>query len=87
MDKIIDEEELGDQFRQATIIRFPSSLGVTGSVYSSGELYISNKASKDTKFSSDIDNLTPLGDVNSFMIGPIYGHKDNNNKKLPIGIM
>jgi hypothetical protein len=30
----IDEEfEAGDEYRKATIIRFPSSLGVTGHVY------------------------------------------------------
>ena len=50
-DKAIEEEEPGDEFRKSTIIRFPSSLGITGNVFTSGELYISNKANKDTKFS------------------------------------
>lgn len=82
-----EDEEAGDQFRKATIIRFPSSLGVTGYVFNHGELYVCNKAVKDTKYSSDIDNLSSIGDINSFMIGPIYGHKDNSNKRIPIGII
>lgn len=80
-------EEKGDEFKNTTIIRFPSSLGVTGYVYNSGELYICNKAQKDSKFSSDIDNLGATGDVHNFMIGPIYGHKDNKNKEPPIAII
>lgn len=80
-------EEPGEEFKNTTIIRFPSSLGVTGFVYNQGELYVCNKASKDSKFSSDIDNLGASGDVYNFMIGPIYGHKDNENKKKPIGIL
>ena len=80
-------EDQQDNFRNNTIIRFPSSLGVTGFVYNSGELYICNKANKDSKFSADIDNLGALGDVNNFMIGPVFGHKDNENKKLPLGIL
>lgn len=71
---------MGDEFKNTTVIRFPSSLGVTGFVFNNGELYICNKATKDSKFSSDIDNLGSQGDVNNFMIGPIYGHKDNENK-------
>lgn len=86
-DVIIGQEQAGDQYKKATIIRFPSSLGVTGYVFNHGEVYICNKATKDTKYSSDIDNLSPIGDINSFMIGPIYGHKDNDNKKAPIGII
>jgi hypothetical protein len=82
-----DNEEKGDEFKNTMIIRFPSSLGVTGYVYNTGELYICNKATKDSKFSSDIDNLGATGDVHNFMIGPIYGHKDNDNKKLPIGVL
>eukprot|EP00347_Sterkiella_histriomuscorum_P010193 403377247 len=83
----LGQEENGDEFKNTTIIRFPSSLGVTGFVYNTGELYICNKATKDSKFSSDIDNLGATGDVHNFMIGPIYGHKDNDNKKLPIGVL
>ena len=46
-----DNEQNGDEFKNTTIIRYPSSLGVTGYVYSNKELYICNKATKDSKFS------------------------------------
>jgi hypothetical protein len=73
-EKLDSDYEMGDEFRKSTIIKFPSSLGVTGTVYGSGELYMTNKAKKETKYSSDIDNLTNIGEVNNFMIGPIFGH-------------
>ena len=60
---------------------------MTGYVYNSGQLYICNRAAKDSKFSSDIDNLGASSDVNNFMIGPVYGHKDNNKKSSPIAIV
>lgn len=78
-DKIDLDYEMGDEFRKSTIIKFPSSLGVTGYVFGSGELYAANRAKKDTKYSADIDNLTNIGEVNNFLIGPIFGHPNNNN--------
>ena len=66
-----------------TMIKFPSTLGITGIVFQSGEIYISNKATKETKMRSDIDNLSSCTDVYNFMIGPIYGE----NKETPIGIV
>ena len=39
---------------------------------------MSNKAKKETKFSTDIDNLTSIGEVNNLMVGAIYGHKDGD---------
>ena len=72
-------EEPGDEYQGTTIIKFPTSLGVTGNVYHSGEIYICNKAEKDSKFHSDIDNLGSTGDVYNFMIGPIYGHPTRKN--------
>lgn len=35
-DKVEEEYEIGDEYRKSTIIRFPSSLGITGHVYNSG---------------------------------------------------
>lgn len=71
-----EEEEPGDEFRKATVIRFPSTLGITGHVFNTGEIFMSNKASRESRFSTDIDNLSSPGDVNNFLIGPIFSHKD-----------
>lgn len=35
-DKLEEEYEPGDEYRKNTLIRFPSSLGITGNVYSTG---------------------------------------------------
>eukprot|EP00350_Pseudokeronopsis_sp_OXSARD2_P013016 CAMPEP_0170568336 /NCGR_PEP_ID=MMETSP0211-20121228/81114_1 /TAXON_ID=311385 /ORGANISM="Pseudokeronopsis sp., Strain OXSARD2" /LENGTH=66 /DNA_ID=CAMNT_0010890163 /DNA_START=1240 /DNA_END=1440 /DNA_ORIENTATION=+ len=34
--------ENGDEFRSTTIIRFPTSMGISGYAYTNGELYFTN---------------------------------------------
>jgi hypothetical protein len=46
-----EEEMPGDEYRKGTIIRFPSSIGITGHVFMNKQLCYSNRANKDTKFS------------------------------------
>ena len=48
-----------------------------------GTLYISNKAAKETKFNSDIDNLSSCTEPTNFMIGPIFGE----HAQHPLGII
>lgn len=80
---IVEETKEGSTETVNTIIRFPWNLGITGIVFQSGKLYISNNATKETKMRSDIDNLSSCTDVQNFMIGPIYG----DDKKTPIGLV
>jgi hypothetical protein len=67
----------------AKLFKFPCTLGITGMVFQSGKIFVSNKATKETKMRSDIDNLSSCTDVLNFMIGPIYGEEGEN----PIGIV
>ena len=88
LDKLysVTEESKSEEINQDendTMIKFPATLGITGIVFQSGEIFISNKATKETKMRSDIDNLSSCTDVYNFMISPIYGE----NKEHPIGII
>lgn len=37
-------------------MNFPTNSGISGAVFKSKELYLSNNASKETKFVEEIDN-------------------------------
>ena len=80
-------EEPGDEFRPGTIIMFPSSIGITGKVFKEGKVYYSNDASRDGKFSHDIDNLSPISEIYNFLIAPVYGFRDKDKSDKPIGIV
>jgi hypothetical protein len=41
-------------------------------------MYISNQASKETKFVEEIDNQSVCTDVKNFMIGPVFGAQNPN---------
>lgn len=78
------EVKEGDEYADSCdIISFPSTLGITGHVYQSEEVYVCNHALNDRKFMPDIDNLSSIIEVENFMIGPIY----NNLSSKPIGIV
>lgn len=78
----MDAEVDGDEYTDTgDIISFPSTLGITGSVFQSGQVYISNTAKTDRRFMPDIDNLSSSIEVDTFMIGPIY----INDK--PVGVI
>ena len=48
-----------DAYRKPnSTIKFPATLGISGMVMRTGELFISNKAQKEHKFCGDIDNLS-----------------------------
>jgi len=64
-------------------IRFPASIGITGAVFKGKKIYMSNKASKESKFSPDVDNINSVPDVKNFLIAPIFGE----DKNTPIGIV
>lgn len=60
-------------------------MGITGKVFKSGEIYYTNRAEKDAKFTPEIDNLTQTTDIISCMIAPVYGHKSKDPR--PNGII
>uniref|UniRef100_A0A7S3J7C4 GAF domain-containing protein n=1 Tax=Euplotes harpa TaxID=151035 RepID=A0A7S3J7C4_9SPIT len=81
-----DEKVVGEGAEYAEssdIISFPSTLGITGLVFQTGEVYICNQATTDRKFMADIDNLSSIIEVDNFMIGPIF----NDKKSSPVGIV
>ena len=54
-------------------MNFPTNSGISGSVFKSKDIYYSNNASKETKFQEEIDNQSDSTDINTFMIGPVFG--------------
>lgn len=64
--------------------KFPVTSGLSGHVFQTGRLYVSNDYEKETSFVDEIDNQTNNRQVKNFMIGPVYGIKD---KKRPLGII
>ena len=64
-------------------MQFPTNSGISGMVFQSGQLYISNNAAKETKFQDEIDNQSSTTEVRNFLVGPVYGER----KDLPCGII
>ena len=82
--KDMSDVKEGDEYAESgDTISFPSTLGITGQVYQTKEVYICNHALNDRKFMADIDNLSSIIEVENFMIGPIF----NTSTPQPIGII
>ena len=65
-------------------IQYPRNLGISGIVLKTKKLYVQDNAKRDAKFQNEIDNLSSAGEVHSFMIGPIFGHK---SQEEPIALL
>lgn len=83
--KVMDEEEAEKEkdLHHKKFTNFPCNSGLSGAVFASGEVYISNNAAKETKFRDEIDNQSGTTDIRNFMIGPVYGER----KDIPCGII
>jgi hypothetical protein len=64
-------------------MNFPCNSGISGVVFQTGQIYMSNNAPKETKFIDEIDNQSICTDVKTFMIGAVYGER----KESPCGII
>ena len=64
-------------------MNFPCNSGLSGHVFQTGQIYISNNATKETKFQDEIDNQSSTTEVRNFLIGPVYGER----KDFPCGII
>ena len=62
-------------------MNFPTNSGISGTVFKTKDIYYSNHASKETKFQEEIDNQSDSTDINTFMIGPVFGQ---NKSRLDI---
>ena len=69
--------------QEKKFINFPCNSGLSGQVFTSGELKVCNEAEKETAFVDEIDNQPKVRNVRNFMIGPVYGE----DKKLPVGVI
>jgi hypothetical protein len=65
-------------------MNFPTNSGISGFVFKFKQCYISNNASKETKFVEEIDNQSPCTDVKNFMICPVFGPA---NSETPCAII
>jgi IMP dehydrogenase/GMP reductase len=80
-------EEKASKIREIhskSFMNYPTNSGISGAVFKSKKLYISNNASKETKFVEEIDNQSSCTDVQNFMIGPVFG---KHNKEIPCAII
>ena len=64
-------------------MNFPCNSGLSGHVFQTGQIYVSNNAAKETKFQDEIDNQSSTTEVKNFLIGPVYGER----KDIPCGII
>ena len=71
------------EVHQKKYMNFPCNSGISGLVFQTGQLYISNNAAKENKFIDEIDNQSSVTDIKNFMIGPVYGER----KDIPCGII
>lgn len=86
-DENLTEEQKKLKIRQIhakSFLNFPTNSGISGYVFKTKELYISNQASKETKFQEEIDNQSVCTDVKNFMIGPVFG---TQNPTIPCAII
>ena len=49
-------------------------MGISGQVLKTGKICYSNDAYKNARFVPEIDNLSNVSDVISFLIAPVFGH-------------
>jgi hypothetical protein len=64
-------------------MNFPCNSGLSGHVFQTGQIFISNNAAKETKFQDEIDNQSSTTEVKNFLIGPVYGERSD----IPCGII
>ena len=64
-------------------MQFPTNSGISGMVFQSGQIFVSNNAAKETKFQDEIDNQSSTTEVRNFLVGPVYGER----KDFPCGII
>ena len=87
-DQNMTEAQKKEKIRQIhakRFLSFPTNSGISGHVFKTKELYISNQASKETKFQEEIDNQArQCTDVRNFMIGPVFG---TQNAEVPCAII
>lgn len=69
--------------QEKKFINFPCNSGLSGQVFTTGELLVCNDAEKETAFVDEVDNQPKVRNVRNFMIGPVYGE----DKKLPVGVI
>ena len=77
------EAQREKQVHQKKFMQFPCNSGISGQVFHSGQIFISNNAAKETKFQDEIDNQSATTEVKNFLIGPVYGER----KDVPNGII
>jgi len=78
-----EDSDCDEYAESGDIITFPWNIGITGHVFQKEEVYISNDAQKDKKYTADIDNLTDITEIDNFMIGPVY----ISQKERPVGVV
>ena len=79
---IFKDDKTGNAITQ--IIKFPPEMGISGSVFKNEEVYVSNDASQERKFSNGIDNLSSLQDLYNFMIFPINSYIKGMKRKVGV---
>ena len=65
----------GDEAYSDEIIQFPTGIGITGSVATSGKMFTSSTVKKEIKYSQEIDNGVNIIDLNNMMFGALTGSK------------
>ena len=69
-------------------ITFPCNIGLSGSVFTSGDIIMCNDAEKEPSFVDEIDNQPKVRNVRNFMIGPVYGEPvPGETTRQPNGII
>lgn len=79
---IFKDDKNGNAITQ--IIKFPPEMGISGAVFKNEQVYVCNDASKDRKFSNDIDNLSSLQDLYNFIIFPINSYVKGIKRKVGV---
>ena len=77
MTKEMKAKKVRDKFH-VKFLSFPTTSGISGYVFKSKELYISNNATKESKLNTEIDNRSNALDVKDFMIGPVFTEQNPN---------
>ena len=70
-----------------TFIEFPVTIGMSGQVFSTGNIVIVNEAEKEPAFVDTIDNQPKVRTVKNFMIGPVFGDGAGQSGDQPNGII
>jgi hypothetical protein len=64
---------------------YPSNVGVTGKVFTSGKFIYGDHVKGLTGFVPSIDNLSGIQDVVSLMVAPIFAN--NDDPKSLVGVL